>query len=137
MSNFGIYERYNEYSTQMMDSDPKVRLRAVSQMMQLYYQAPELKISVISKLEQMAGDSDPTVASYAKRFLQQIDSGRETIPTYTRPEYQPEMQPLTGPSGTTTAQQQQQQQKAKNIILNVVCCIIFIIIYFVLTYFVF
>jgi len=136
MSNFGIYERYNEYSTNLINADPKVRLRALNQMMQLYYQAPTLKISVLSKLEQMTGDSDPMVASYAKRFLQQMESGREIPASYTprRPEMQSEMQPATEPSGAVPARQ---PPKAKNIILNVVCCIIFIIIYFVLTYVVF
>jgi hypothetical protein len=136
MSNFAIYERYNEYSTNMIDADPKVRLRALTQMVQLYYQAPELKVSVLSKLETMTGDSDPTVSNYATRTLQQIESGKEVPPAYIprRPGLQSEMQPTTGPSSTTTAQQ---QQKTKSIIMNVVCCIIFIIIYFVLTIYVF
>lgn len=136
MSNFDIYERYNEYSTNLINADPKVRLQALNQMMQLYYQAPTLKISVISKMETMTGDSDPTVASYAKRFLQQIESAKEIPETYAsrQPGLQPEMQPTAGPSSGPTTQQ---QQKARNIVLNVVCCIIFIIIYFVLTYVVF
>lgn len=136
MSNFDIYERYNEYSTNMIDADPKVRLRALNQMMQLYYQAPQLKISVISKMETMSGDSDPTVANYAKRFLLQIESGKE-IPQYyapRTPEMQPGMQPRTEPSSPTATAQ---QQKAKSIIMNVICCVIFIIIYFVLVYVVF
>lgn len=129
MSSFEVYERYNEISTDLIDVNPKVRQNAIARLVQLYYRAPELKLSVLSKLDQMKEDSDESVANYAKRVLQQLQSEKEVPPGYVprRPEMQSPATPP--PTGTT-----QPPPKARSMVANIICCIIFIILFIVFTY---
>ncbi len=134
MSSFEILERYNDYSTQLMDMDPKMRIKGLRNMLGLFYDAPELKVSIMSKLEQLAGDSDDTVAKLATRIMQQIKSGRQYrsyYSQYSRPAAS------TSSTGATGSRAVTPPQNVKSIVANVVCCVVFIIIYFVLTYVVF
>jgi len=137
MSSFEVYERYNEISTDLIDIDPRVRQRAISRLIQLYYQAPEIKTSVLSKLEQMKEDSDKNVADYAKRMFEQIQAGKELPPSYTM--RRPEMQSPQSSAASTprTAEPGRPPPNTRNIVLNIVCCIVIIIIFIVFTYVIF
>lgn len=132
MSSFEIYERYNEISTDLIDVNPSVRQNAIARLVQLYYRAPELKLSVLSKLDQMKEDSDERVANYAKRVLQQFQSEKEIPPGYVP--RRPEMEsPATLAQPRTT----QPPPKPKNVAANIICCVITIILFIVFYVFIF
>jgi len=131
MSNFQLYERYNEYSTNLIDIDPKVRQRAIGKMMQLFYEAPQLKLSIFSKIEQMKEDSDETVANYAKRVLQQLQSRKE-LPS----EYVPRRPELPSAITQTPTTPTKPPQNVKSIVISIVCCIVFIIFFIFLTFYI-
>ncbi|MHA1277701.1 MAG: hypothetical protein ACTSQI_04310 [Candidatus Helarchaeota archaeon] len=130
MSSFEILEQYNTISRQLLDLDPKVRQAGVRKMASLYYEAPELKISVLSKLKQACVDSNEKVAKLAEQFVEYIESGRKygTI-------YAPYRQ--TAASSTGTQSRTPPPQNMKNIAANIICCIIAIVLYFVFTYVIF
>ena len=134
MSSIEILERFNDASRDTIDVDPKVRKRSVNELLALYYDAPELKISIESKLIQLQGDSDEAVAEYAKRIFQRVQSGQRYRPTYGPSTYSPTpRRGSTGPARGTS----QSPREVKNIVANIVCCVVMIIIYFVISYVVF
>jgi uncharacterized protein YciW len=128
MSSFEILERFNDYSTELVDAEPKVRIKALYKLMRLYYDAPELHVSVLAKLDQLSGDSDEAVANVAKRLLDQVRSGRQysayDVPHPTR----------TSSSSTATRETAAAPQNVKAIVGNIICCVIILIIYFVFIY---
>ncbi|NVM28891.1 MAG: hypothetical protein HWN65_08605 [Candidatus Helarchaeota archaeon] len=125
-----MLERFNQASRDSIDVNPKVRIRSINQLLELYYAAPQLKVSIESKLGQLAGDSDDNVAKYAKRILQRVSSGQRqsyyTVPTRTGTT-------STGATrGTAT-----KPRETKNIVANIVCCVVMIVVYFIMYIFVF
>ncbi|HUY00231.1 MAG TPA: hypothetical protein VMV49_11790 [Candidatus Deferrimicrobium sp.] len=128
MSSFDILERFNDYSTELIDANPKVRTKALYKLMKLYYDAPELHVSVLAKLDQLSGDSDEAVASVAKRLLDQVRSGRQ-YSAYDVPHPTRTSSSTTGTRETTAA-----PQNMKAIVGNIICCVIILIIYFVFIY---
>ncbi len=134
MSSMLILERFNNASRNSIDMNPKVRKKAINELLGIYYDAPELKVSIVSKLEQLMGDSQEDVANYAKRILQRVQSGQRYRPTYGQPGYQPT------PSRTSTAgtsSTAQGPREVKNIVANVVCCVIMVVVYIVIQFYVF
>ena len=132
MSSMEILERFNDASRDSIDIEPKVRKKGIDELVRLFYDAPELKISIESKLDQLSGDADEGVARYANQMLQRVRSG-----TQYRPYYAPT--PSRRPSTTsgTTAGTGQPPSNAKSIVANIVCCVIMIVVYFVISFFVF
>ena len=130
MSSFEILERYNQYSNDLISADPKVRISGARQLARLFWDAPELKLSIETKLEQVARDENETVSSIATQLLKQVQSGRR-YSSY----YSPYRQPAT--STSTGATSEAQPQNVKAIVLNVVCCIVFIVVYFIISYVIF
>ncbi len=124
MSSFEILDRFNEYSTELINEDPKVRIKGIRNLANLYWDAPELKLSIVTKLEQLSGDENEEVASFAKRYLNRIKSGRHYREYYP---YSRRESSLDSTRGTPT----RQEQKIGAIIGNIVCCIIIIIVYIV------
>lgn len=111
--------------------NPKVRKKAINNLMMLYYDAPELKISIQSKLDQLSGDADETVANYAKRMLDRVKSGRTYRPYYSPGDSRPTS---AGTSTDATRGTSQAPREVKNIIANVICCVVMIVIYFIVSY---
>lgn len=128
MSSMEILERFNTASRDTIDYNPKIRKQAINELLGIFYDAPELKISIESKLMQLQGDPDEGVANYATRILQKVQSGHRYRPTYGPTTYQP-----TPRSGATRGTAQEPKQ-VKNIVANIVCCVVMIIIYFVISY---
>ena len=131
MSSMEILERFNSASRDTIDNNPKVRKRAINELLGIFYDAPELKVSIESKLMQLQGDADEGVAKYATRILQKVQSGQRYRPTYGPTTYQPT--PRRTSSGTTQSTAQDPKQ-VKNIVANIVCCVVMIIIYFIISY---
>ncbi|MFX1293493.1 MAG: hypothetical protein ACFFD2_01350 [Promethearchaeota archaeon] len=122
MSSFEVIARYNEYSNELININPNIRINGVKHLARLYWDAPELKISIVAKLEQGVADSDENVARIAKQMLELIKSGRKYRSYYTP--YKP-----TSTSTSTGPITEGPSQNIKNIVINVICCIVFIIIY--------
>lgn len=134
LDQFELLEQYNEASREVIDIDPKVRRRGVETLLRLYYTAPQLKVSIVSKLEQLAGDKEDFVAKYATQALERVRSGQQ----YYRP-YSPYGAPpsTTPPYKRRTEGPAQPQKQGRNIAANIVCCVIMIIMYFIITYVIF
>ncbi len=126
MSNFAILERYNEYSIELISENPVIRISGIKNMVRLLWDAPELKLSILAKLEQMTEDRDENVARYGKQMLTRAQSGRAYDP------YVPYRRTDTQTESSTTHTGTQSNQNVRNIVANVVCCVIFIIIYLVI-----
>ena len=130
MSSIEILERFNQASRDTIDASPKIRKKAINELIVLYYDAPVLKVSVVSKLEQLQGDADEDVSKYAKRMLERVKSGRGYSPYYTP---MGSRAPSTGEARGTG----QGPREVKNVVANIVCCIVMVVIYFIFYFFVF
>ncbi len=136
MSSMEILERFNDASIESIDVSPKVRKRAINDFLVLFYDAPELKISIISKLEQLTGDADANVANYAKRILGRVQDAQRYQPSYHATPNSTGSEYPRASTGTTRGTAQPPRE-SKNVIANIVCCIIMIVVYFIMYYFVF
>ncbi|MHA1267527.1 MAG: hypothetical protein ACTSRS_19990 [Candidatus Helarchaeota archaeon] len=131
MSSMEILERFNEASRNSIDISPKVRIKAIKDFLTLLYDAPELKISIISKLEQLIGDNNEEVAAYAKRIFDRIQAGGQYYP-YRGASYEmPRRSQASSRESTTTRSAESGQ--VKSVVANLICCVIMLIIYFVIT----